>query len=49
MSKLGDMAKLAGEAKKIQKEQNKVQIEQIDLLRRISRQLEEVITLLKAK
>lgn len=46
-SKLGDMAKLAQEAKEIQAKQDSFQKEQIELLKKISRQLEELLTLAK--
>ena len=46
-SKLGDMAKLAGEAKKLQEKQEKAQQEQIEMLCKISGQLDMVIELLK--
>jgi hypothetical protein len=48
-NKLGDMAKLAQEAKEIQAKQDAFQREQIDLLKKISKQLEELITLTKEK
>ncbi len=48
-SKLGDMAKLANEAKQVQQKQESLQREQIDLLKRISKQLEELINLAKNK
>lgn len=47
LSKLGDMAKLAGEAKEMQAKQEKMAKEQTDLLRKISMQLDTVIDLLK--
>ncbi len=47
LNKLGDMAKIAGEAKAMQEKQDKAQREQIDLLKKISTQLETVISLLK--
>ena len=46
-SKLGDISKLAGEAKQIQEKQERVQQEQIIILRNISSKLDEVIRLLK--
>jgi len=49
MSKLGDMAKLAQEAKQIQAKQERAQSEQTELMRKISGQLAEVIELLKKK
>ena len=47
LSKLGDMAKIAGEAKEMQMKQERAAKEQTDLLRKISTQLETVISLLK--
>lgn len=47
MSKLGDMAKLAGQARELQANQERAQGEQTDLLKKISGQLELVISLLK--
>ena len=47
LGKLGDLSKLAGEAKHIQKKQEQIQSEQINLLKQISGQMEEVIKLLK--
>jgi hypothetical protein len=49
MSKLGDMAKIAGEAKKMQERQEKLQSEQIEMLRKISAQLDGITTLLKER
>ncbi|MFA5271355.1 MAG: hypothetical protein WC412_03320 [Candidatus Omnitrophota bacterium] len=46
-SKLGDMAKLASEAKHIQEKQECYQREQIELLKKISKQLEELIAITK--
>ena len=46
-NKLGDMAKIAGEAKAMQEKQECMAREQVDLLRKISSQLDSVITLLK--
>ena len=46
-SKLGDLSKVASEAKQIQKSQEKAQREQIDILHKISNQMDEVISLLK--
>lgn len=48
-SKLGDMASLANKAQALQAQQDKRQAEQIDLLRKISRQLDEVLIILKKK
>jgi len=47
MSKLGDMAKIASQARKVQEKQEKSQKEQTDLLRQISSQLDEVLKVLK--
>jgi hypothetical protein len=49
MSKLGDMAKIAGEAKKMQERQEVMQREQIDLLRKISAQLDGLAALIKGE
>jgi len=49
LSKLGDMAKLAGEAKALQEKQERMAREQINLLEKISGQLETVISLLQKK
>ena len=49
LNKLGDMAKIAQEAKAMQKEQERTQKEQADLLRKISSQLAEITTLLKER
>ena len=48
-NKLGDMTRLASEAKKIQAQQERLQQEQTALLKKISLQLEEVISLLKTR
>jgi len=47
LSKLGDLSKLAGQAKELQQTQERAQREQIDLLKKITGQLDEVISLLK--
>jgi hypothetical protein len=47
--KLGDMAKLAQEARSIQERQDRSQREQLDILRQISGKLDQVIDLLKKK
>lgn len=47
LNKLGDMSKLAMQAKDIQDKQERAQREQAELLRKISGQLAEVIILLK--
>lgn len=49
INKLGDMAKLAGEAKQMQEKQERTQREQVELLRKVSAQLDQVITLLKER
>jgi hypothetical protein len=46
LSKLGDMAKIAGEAKSMQEKQDKMSREQLEILRKISAQMETVITFL---
>lgn len=46
-SKLGDMAKIAGEAKKMQERQERMQQEQTEMLKKISAQLDQVVDLLK--
>lgn len=46
---IGDMMKLANEAKKIQAEQEKMQNVQIDLLRKISATLDGILVELKKK
>tara|TARA_B100000315_G_C14572767_1_gene586430 strand:- start:1932 stop:2090 length:159 start_codon:yes stop_codon:yes gene_type:complete len=48
-NKLGDLSKMASQAKEIQQSQEKVQKEQIDILHKISNQMDEVINLLKSK
>ncbi|MDD5226069.1 MAG: hypothetical protein PHV97_02660 [Candidatus Omnitrophica bacterium] len=46
LSKLGDMAKIAGEAKNMQEKQEKMAREQLEMLRKISVQMDTVISLL---
>ena len=46
-SKFSDMSKIASEAKEIQKKQGEYQKRQIELLEKVSFQLEEVIRLLR--
>lgn len=46
-SKLGDMAKIAQQAKDLQERQDRAQREQIELLRKISAQLDTLIAQLK--
>ena len=48
LNKLGDMAKMASEARKIQASQEQFQREQTELLKKISRQLDSIQTLLEA-
>jgi len=47
LNKLGDLSKIAGDAKAMQERQEKAQREQIDLLKKISGQLDMVISLLE--
>ncbi|HOG23846.1 MAG: hypothetical protein BWY44_00384 [Candidatus Omnitrophica bacterium ADurb.Bin292] len=49
LNKLGDMAKIAGEAKSMQEKQERMAREQLETLKKISGQLETVISLLKEK
>ncbi|MFH1995602.1 MAG: hypothetical protein ABIJ27_01240 [Candidatus Omnitrophota bacterium] len=49
LNKLGDLSKIAGQAKRIQEKQDRAQAEQTELLKKISRQMDEAIELLKAK
>lgn len=46
---LGDMAKLAGQAKELQQEHQKTEQRKIEILAKISQQLDEIVTLLKEK
>jgi hypothetical protein len=46
LNKLGDMTKLAAQAKEIQANQDRATKEQMELLRKISKQLDEIIGLL---
>ena len=48
-SKIGELSKMAGEAKKIQQRMEEIQAEQIDILKKISSQLEQVIKLLEKR
>ena len=48
-SKLADMSRLASEAKQVHERQEQFQREQIELLRKISRQIDEAIALLKTR
>ncbi len=47
ISKLGDMAKIASEAKNMQEKQDKMAREQLDLLKKISGQMDALIPLIK--
>lgn len=47
LSKLGDMAKIAGEARNMQERQEKMSREQVDILQKISSQMDTVISLLR--
>jgi hypothetical protein len=47
LSKLGDMAKIAGEAKAMQEKQERMAKEQLEMLQKISAQIDAVISLLK--
>ena len=49
LSKLPDVSKIAGQAKKIQEEQNAFQKESLVLLKQISEKLDGLITLVKGK
>jgi hypothetical protein len=49
LNKLGDMAKIASEAKKMQTAQEEQQRKQLDVLNKISRQMDEVLNHLKNK
>lgn len=48
-SKLGDLSKLASQAKELQEKQEHMQEEQINLLKEISRKLDAIIAFLKEK
>ena len=48
-SKLGDLSKVASQAKDIQAQQERSQREQLDLLKKISGQIDQVIDLLKKR
>ena len=49
LSKLGDMSKLASQAKDMQQKQEGFQKESLDMLKKVSKQLEEIFSLLKDK
>lgn len=46
---LGDMAKLASQAKELQQEQQKTEEKKIELLSKISQQLDQILAELKKK
>jgi hypothetical protein len=48
-SKLGDLSKMAGEAKQMQEKQERFQAEQLEVLKKISAKLDQIILLLKEK
>ena len=48
-NKLGDLSKVASQAQKIQVQQEQLQREQIELLQKISQQMDEVVNLLKSR
>jgi len=47
LNKLGDLSKIAGEAKAMQDKQERSQREQMDILKKISGQLDRIISLLE--
>ena len=49
LKNLGDMAKLAGEAKELQREQQKSEERKMQLLSKISQQLDEILTELRKR
>lgn len=49
LKNLGDMAKLAGEAKQLQREQQKTEEKKLELLLKISQQLDQVLAELKKR
>jgi len=48
-SKLGDLSKMAGQAKQMQEKQDEFQQKQLQILQKISKQLDEALNLLKSK
>jgi len=46
-SKLGDLSKMANQAKQLQANQEIAQKQQMELLEKISKQLQEIISLIK--
>lgn len=49
LKNLGDMAKIAGEAKQLQREQQKAEEKKFQLLNKISQQLDEVLQELRKR
>lgn len=49
INKLGDLSKIAGEARHMQEKQERQQREQMDILKKISGQLDQIISILNAK
>lgn len=49
LNKLGDMAKIASQAKDLQKSQDRYQQKQLQILENIASQLSEILNLLKNK
>ncbi|MBF0215682.1 MAG: hypothetical protein HQL30_01680 [Candidatus Omnitrophica bacterium] len=47
LNKLGDMAKIANEAKKVQEQHEKLQREQNEILLKMSNQLDKILHLLE--
>ena len=47
LNKLGDMAKIASEAKNMQEKQERMSREQLDILQKISSQMDTIISLLR--
>jgi len=48
-NKLGDLSKIAGEARQLQERQEHMQREQIELLKKISDKLDQILIVLKTK
>jgi len=49
LGKLGDLSKVAGQAKQIQEAQAQAQARQAELLQKILQRLDEIVSLLKEK
>lgn len=49
LGKLGDLSKMAGQAKEIQAQAERFQKQQIQLLEKISKQMDEMLSILKKK